>query len=276
MSNRRPLLHATPYACYLPLIYLSTTAIGIGVGGHTNAWPHLLAQAMNHYLDDRQSHHRTDTIQSNVSVKSSQSDRASQSNLDPITLASETRASSRLSTGARARFVVANRAKGGTTSVWALTRLNALLTDVDDEWIGTPSQSDGNGGSSRDRHSASNISASSSRDSDMGHDRGVVVGGCGGSSSGIDLVIVDYDITDCFSLVNNNNNNNNNNNADDDTDDIINNGTSTHPHPHSPQSTLLAASELLVRRILAHPSMPAVVFTNVAVPNTGQQVNRSM
>ena len=75
------------------------TAVGIGVGGHTNAWPNLLAQTMNQYVHHRQSNHRVDTPQSNAPVKSR----------------------------TRARFEVANRAKGGTTSVWALTRLNALL-----------------------------------------------------------------------------------------------------------------------------------------------------
>ena len=125
-----------------------------------------------------------------------------------------------------------------------------------------------------------------------------------GSGSSIDLVIVDYDITDCFSLMNHHND-------DDDMDHHHqldeNNTTTNHSslyssnpkqpipyqpipyqpipyqpsphqsHPrqsnsrqsHSQQSNLEAATELLVRRILAHESRPALIFTNVAVSSTG-------
>ena len=111
-------------------------AVGIGVGGHVNAWPNLLSQVMNRYLNHRQSNHKEHTSsQSNVPVKSTQSGLALQSTPDHVTedstsaskASSRTSTRTRASTGTRARFVVANRAKGGTTSVWALTRLNALL-----------------------------------------------------------------------------------------------------------------------------------------------------
>ena len=88
-------------------------------------------------------------------------------------------------------FVVANRAVGGTTSVWAVTQLNSLLSDIEQY-----------------RH--------------------------------LDLVIVDYDITDCYEM---------------------------HDSPLE-QTRVMAVTELLVRRILAHPKKPAVMFTNVAVSSS--------
>ena len=56
----------------------------------------------------------------------------------------------------------------------------------------------------------------------------------------LDLVIVDYDVTDCNEMYD------------------------------SPleQARVMAATELLARRILAHPKKPAVMFTNVAVTHS--------
>ena len=143
----------------------------------------------------------------------------------------------------------------------------------DDEERGVLSHSNtGANNRSISNRSDSNIgNASSSGNASGGGVGGGSASDSGSGDNGIDLVIVDYDITDCFSLMNQHNNNN-----DNDSNNVYN-GTSnrTHPQPpdphlsNPPQSNLLAATELLVRRILSHKSMPAVMFTNVAVPNTG-------
>ena len=92
-------------------------------------------------------------------------------------------------------FKVANRAVGGSTSLWALSRVDALLGDV-------------------------------------------------GPHSHVDLVIVDYDITDCAEM------------SDSAAD----------------RSHIMATTELLVRRILQHQKQPAILFTNVAVTHSGSQL----
>ena len=87
---------------------------------------------------------------------------------------------------------VINRAEGGSTSIWALASLNALLSDV-------PS---------------------------------------------IDLVIIDYDITDC-SLI---------------QDSVFD------------RMYVMASTELLIRRLLKKNKKTAIIFMNVAVSHTGSRL----
>ena len=89
---------------------------------------------------------------------------------------------------------VINRAEGGSTSIWALASLDALLSDV--------------------------------------------------PSATIDLVIVDYDITDCSFL----------------------------QESASEKLHVMASTELLIRRLLQHNKTPAVIFTNVAVTHAGSRL----
>ena len=89
---------------------------------------------------------------------------------------------------------VINRAEGGSTSIWALASLDALLSDV--------------------------------------------------PSATIDLVIVDYDITDCSFL----------------------------QDSASEKLHVMASTELLIRRLLQHNKTPAVIFTNVAVTHAGSRL----
>ena len=169
----------------------------------------------------------------------------------------------------------------------ALTRLAALLADVDDVERGTPSQIDSGTRSSSSSSSSNNSRHNSNSTTSSGHDSSDSRGsGTGGLGHGIDLVIVDYDITDCFSLLNHHDDDDDiNDGGDNDAggggggDRHRSNGTFinqsypylSHLHQSNPhQSNLESATELLVRRILDHQSHPALVFTNVAVPNTGQ------
>ena len=137
------------------VVFGSSMTLGVGVGGPDYAWPSLLARKLTTTTNTT-----TTTINTNRKVTTSR-------NLS---------------------FAVFNKAKGGSTSVWALLRLDSLLM------------------------------------------------------SGVDLVIVDYDVTDCYAIS--------------DTEDD--------------QAYHAAVTELLVRRLLVHSHFqPAVLFMHVAVTNSG-------